>query len=172
MVDKEALHCPSDLRRRNSWKSLEERELAAETKWLRDLRNPDIVRRGSGTDTMLGVAGVARTEGDRVRESRREVTCTDTVHTKVQMADAMQSVSAHGISARALTGEAMGDFGVVFTTGAASSNGDGLLQLLPARSVSALPPSVVCDVATLEPPVGFSGAPATHHKKNTWSRSF
>ncbi|MFM7989950.1 MAG: hypothetical protein ACKPKO_62615, partial [Candidatus Fonsibacter sp.] len=74
-------------------------------------------------------------------------------------------VNAHGMSARALTGAAMGDLWVVFTTGAASSNGDGLLQLLPARSFSALPASVVCDVATLEPLVGFSGAPAAHHKK-------
>ena len=60
-------------------KTLEEKEAAALAKWQRDSANPDIVRRGTGIDTQLGVLGVPRTEGFCLRESRRVVSCTDSV---------------------------------------------------------------------------------------------
>jgi hypothetical protein len=43
--------------------TLEEQEQSAAAGWLRDVRNLDIARRGTGPDTQLGVVGVARTEG-------------------------------------------------------------------------------------------------------------
>ena len=61
--------------------SLEQKESNALAKWQRDFANLDIVRRGNGKDTQLGVVGVPRTEGFRTRESSRRVTCTDTVVT-------------------------------------------------------------------------------------------
>ncbi len=62
---------------------MEEKEAAAETRWLRDLRNFGIIRRGSGAETQLGVVGVPRTEFFCcVLESRREATCSDTIHSK------------------------------------------------------------------------------------------
>ena len=66
-------------------KSLEEKEAAAEAKWHRDFRNVEIIRRGSGADTQLGVAGLPRTEGFGQRESRRQVACSDSMHTKTEM---------------------------------------------------------------------------------------
>ena len=59
--------------------SLELKESVALAKWRRDFANPDIVRRGSGTDTQLGVVGVPRTQGFRSRQSRRDATCADTI---------------------------------------------------------------------------------------------
>ena len=61
--------------------TLAEKEEAAAQKWARDVANPDVLRRGAGADTQLGVVGVPRTEGYRVRESTRSVTCVDTVNT-------------------------------------------------------------------------------------------
>ena len=43
--------------------TLQEKEEAAEAKWKRDISNADIVRRGTGLDTQLGVLGVPRTQG-------------------------------------------------------------------------------------------------------------
>ena len=138
-------------------KNLEEKEAAALAKWQRDFANPDIVRRGTGTDTQLGVLGVPRTEGFRVRECRREVTCTDTLVGANMMGTALNDLAEHGTTAQALTGKAMGDFGVAFLHGAASTCSDTLPPSLPARVACAPPSSVVCDASALEPPTGFSG---------------
>ena len=54
--------------------TLQEEEEAAEAKWKRDIGNADIVSRGTGLDTQLGVLGVPRTEGYRGREYNRIVT--------------------------------------------------------------------------------------------------
>ena len=43
-------------------------------KWARDYGNLDIVRRGTGTDTQLGVVGLPRTQGHRRRGPARQVT--------------------------------------------------------------------------------------------------
>jgi len=131
--------------------TLAEKEQAATRKWERDVRNPDIARRGTGVDTQLGVVGVPRTEGFRGRESWRTVTSTDTVHSKSRLEGHMKSLSEHGTTAHALTGQAMAEFGTVFVQGAASSSSDTFIQALPARNVTAPPASSVCDVATLEP---------------------
>ena len=97
-------------------KTLGEKEAAAEAKWQRDLRHVEILRRGSGDETQLGVAGLPRTEGFRQRESRRQVTCSDSIHTQTDINVLfLQVVSEHGITSRALTGEGMGDFCSVFT---------------------------------------------------------
>ena len=71
--------------------TLQDKEQAAEAKWKRDIANADIVRRGIGVDTQLGVMGVPRTEGYRGRESNRIVTCSDTIHSKRQMDSIMQN---------------------------------------------------------------------------------
>ena len=42
--------------------TLEDKTAAVDAEWHRDLRNSGILRRGSGADTQLGVAGVPRTE--------------------------------------------------------------------------------------------------------------
>ena len=89
--------------------TLAEKEAAADAKWHRDKRHVDILGRGSGPDTQLGVAGLPRTEGFRAREPRRHMTCSDSIHTKTECED--------GITSRALTGEPMGDFGSVFAQG-------------------------------------------------------
>ena len=88
--------------------TLEEKEAAAVAKWTRDLSSPDILRRGSGLDVQLGVVGIPRTEGFRVRESKRSVTCADTLHSKLQMEVAMQALAEHGTTSHALTSRAMG----------------------------------------------------------------
>jgi hypothetical protein len=87
--------------------TLQEKEQTAEAKWNRDIANADIVRRGTGVDTQLGVMGVPRREGYRGRESNRIVTCSDTIHSKHQMDLIMQALSQHGATAQALTGKAM-----------------------------------------------------------------
>ena len=148
-------------------KNLEEKETAAEAKWDRDLRNVEIRRRGSGDETQLGVAGLPRTQGFRERESRREVACSDSIHSKSEMRASLQSLAEHGITQRALTGEAMGDFGAVFAQGASSYNGDALAPTLPPRNASSVPYSVVCEPAVLEPPLGFSGTHGMPQKKET-----
>jgi hypothetical protein len=94
--------------------TLEQKEVVALAKWQRDFANPEIVRRGTGADTQLGVFGVPRTEGFRARESRRDVTCTDTIVTRSMMDAALSELAEHGTTAQALTGRAMGDFGLVF----------------------------------------------------------
>ena len=81
---------------------------AAEAKWKRDIANADIVRRGTGLDMQLGVLGVPRTEGYRLRASKRSVTCTDSMHSKQQMDSILQNLSEHGATAQALTGKAIG----------------------------------------------------------------
>jgi hypothetical protein len=43
------------------------------------------------------------------------------MHTKMEMHALLQAASEHGITSRALTGEAMGDVGSVFAQGASSS---------------------------------------------------
>ena len=72
--------------------TLEEKEQAVAAKWLRDPRHLDNARRGTGLDTQLGVVGVARAEGFRARESWREVSCTDTVHSKSRMETVMKYI--------------------------------------------------------------------------------
>jgi len=94
--------------------TLQAKEQAAEAKWNRDIANVDIVRRGTGVDTQLGVMGVPRTDGYCGRESNRIVTCSDTIHSKHQMDSIMQILSQHGATAQALTGKAMGEFGRSF----------------------------------------------------------
>ena len=69
-----------------------------------DLRNPDIMKRGTGVAIQLGVVGVPRTEGVRTRASRREVGCRDTIYSKQQMDNGMNALSEHGVTAQALTG--------------------------------------------------------------------
>ena len=59
--------------------TLEQKEKAAADQWIRDVRNPDIRRRGTGDDMRLGVVGGSRTTGFRGRESRREITRADMV---------------------------------------------------------------------------------------------
>jgi hypothetical protein len=113
------------------------------------------------------VAGLPRTQGFRERESRREVACTDSIHSKSEMRASLQSLAEHGITSRALTGEAMGDFGAVFAQGASSYNGDALAPTLPPRNASSVPSSVVCEPAVLEPPLGFSGTHGMPQKKET-----
>jgi hypothetical protein len=85
-----------------------------EAKWNRDIGNADIVRRGTGRDTQLGVMGVPRTEGYRGRASNCIVACADTIHSKHQMDSIMQNLCQHGATAQALTGKAMGELGAVF----------------------------------------------------------
>ena len=87
--------------------TLQEKEEAAEAKWKRDIGNADIVRRGTGLDTQLGVLGAPRTEGYRGRESNRIVTCSETTRSKHQMRSIMQNLFQHGATAQALTGKAM-----------------------------------------------------------------
>ena len=137
--------------------TLEEKEAAAAAKWTRDFANADIVRRGTGADTQLGVLGIPRTEGYRYRESARKVTCSDSVHSATDLSTTMHELSEHGTTAQALTGRAMGEFGAVFVQGAASSSSDTLPPSLPPRLVSAPPPNVICDPQVLEPQPGFSG---------------
>ena len=76
--------------------TLEDKERAAAGKWNRDSANADIVRRGTGADTQLGVLGIPRTEGYRYREFRRHVKCTDSIHCPSDMAVAMQNLAEHG----------------------------------------------------------------------------
>ena len=90
--------------------------------------NTDIVRRGTGLDTQLGVMGVPRTEGYRGRESNRIVTCSDTIHSKHHMDLIMQNLSTHGATAQVLTGKAMGELGAVFLQGSASSSSDTMVE--------------------------------------------
>ena len=97
--------------------TLEEKEAAAAAKWTRDFANADIVRRGTGVDTQLGVLGIPRTEGYRYRESARKVTCSDSVHSATDLSTTMHELSEHGTTAQALTGRAMGEFGAVFVQG-------------------------------------------------------
>ena len=109
MVDTRPLHCSSGLCRRHCrCHAFRKKEQAAEAKWNRDIGNADIVRRGTGVDTQLGVMGVPRTEGYRGRESNRIVTCSDTIHSKHHMDLIMQNLYQHGATAQALTGKAMG----------------------------------------------------------------
>jgi hypothetical protein len=150
--------------------TLEEKEAAAAAKWTRDLSNLDILRRGSGLDVQLGVVGIPRTEGFRVRESKRTVTCADTLHSKLQMEVAMHALAEHGTTSHALTSRAMGDFGAVFQPGMASSSSHTMLQSLPACSVTPPLASTVCDAAALEPPRGFSGMDAAASRKRNLHR--
>jgi hypothetical protein len=133
--------------------TLQEKEQAAEAKWNRDIANADIVRRGTGVDTQLGVMGVPRTEGYRGRESNRIVTCSDTVRSNHQMDSIMQHLSQHGATAQALTGKAMGELGAVVMQRSASSSSDTMVQYLPPRNISAPPASVICEPSALEPRV-------------------
>ena len=132
------------------------RKLLCLAKWQRDFANPDIVRRGTGADTQLGVLGVPRTEGFRARESRRDVTCTDTIVTSTMMDAALSELAEHGTTAQALTGRAMGDFGVVFQHGRAITISDTLPSSLPPCTACPPPSSALCDPTALEPPAGFS----------------
>ena len=139
--------------------TLQDKEAAAAAKWTRDFANADVVRRGTGPDTQLGVSGVPRTQGYRYRESLCQVTCSDSVHTNSELDTAMRHLADHGTTAQALTGRAMGEFGSVFMHGAASSSSDTLQTSLPARSVSAPPVNVLCDPTALAPQPGFTGKP-------------
>ena len=138
--------------------TLEDKEANAIAKWNRDFANKDIVRRGTGLDTQLGVLGIPRTEGYRYRESQRLVTCTDSVHGATDMAAVMKELGEHGTTAQALTGRAMGEFGNVFVQGAASSSSDTLPPSLPPRLLSAPPSNVICDPKVLQPQAGYSGS--------------
>ena len=138
--------------------TLEDKEANAIAKWNRDFANKDIVRRGTGLDTQLGVLGIPRTEGYRYRESQRLVTCTDSVHGATDMAVVMKELGEHGTTAQALTGRAMGEFGNVFVQGAASSSSDTLPPSLPPRLLSAPPSNVICDPKVLQPQAGYSGS--------------
>ncbi|WP_353239605.1 hypothetical protein [Limnohabitans sp.] len=148
-------------------RTFEEKEQAALAKWARDYGNPDIVRRGTGTDTQLGVLGVPRTQGYRRRESARQVKCVDSVHGATEMANALNLLADHGTTAQALTGRAMGDFGLAFLQGAASSSSDTQPASLPARVASTPPINAVCDPSLLEPATGYSGTPETFGDKRT-----
>ena len=150
----------------------QEKEEGAEAKWKRDIGNADIVRRGTGLATQLGVLGVPRTEGYRGRESNRIVTRSDTIHSKHQMDSIMQNLSQHGATAQALTGKAMGELGAVFMQGSASSSSDTMVQYLPPRNISAPPASVICEPSALEPPPGFSGSHEATVRKIALARVF
>ena len=67
----------------------------------------------------------------------------------------MNTLSEHGTTAQALTGQAMAEFGSVFVQGAASSSSDTFLPALPARAVSAPLASSVCDEGALDLPSGY-----------------
>ena len=118
---------------------------------MRDMRNPDIMRRRTGDAIQLGVSGLPRAEGFRTREAERQATCTDTILSKQQMDSVMSAVSEHGITAQALTGKATGDYVAGFVQGAASSSSDVFAQSVPARNASAPPLSVICDASALVP---------------------
>ena len=60
---------------------MQEKDAAAQKSRL-DLADADIVKRGSGVDTQLGVVGAPRTEGFRTLESQPSVSCSDTVSSK------------------------------------------------------------------------------------------
>ena len=151
--------------------TLQDKEAAAAAKWTRDFANADVVRRGTGPDTQLGVSGVPRTQGYRYRESLCQVTCSDSVHTNSELDTAMRHLADHGTTAQALTGRAMGEFGSVFMHGAASSSSDTLQTSLPARSVSAPPVNVLCDPTALAPQPGFTGKPTDSANKRETPRS-
>ena len=135
--------------------TLQETAAAATAKWMRNVYNPDIMKRRMGDAIQLGVSGLPRTEGFRTREAERQATCTDTVHSKQLRESVMNAVSEHGMTAQALTGKAMGDFGASFAQGAASSSSDAYAQSLPARNVSAPPMDITCAASALEPQAGY-----------------
>ncbi|MFM7989439.1 MAG: hypothetical protein ACKPKO_60005, partial [Candidatus Fonsibacter sp.] len=136
---------------------MEEKEVAALAKWQRNFANLDIVRRGVGADMQLGVIGVPRTEGFCMRESRRDVTCIDTIASTATMSAALNELADHGTTAQAPTGMAVGEFGAAFLHGRVSASSDTLPSSLPACTPSAPPASNICDPAALDPPKGYSG---------------
>jgi hypothetical protein len=151
--------------------TLEQKERAATDRWMKDMQNPDIAKRGTGEDLQLGVVGVSRTVGFRGRESRKEITCSDTIVSGKQMDSYLKDMACHGMSGQALTGKAMGAFGSPFAPGAASSSSVTALAALPAQAPSAPPSSVVCKPEALEPTPGFTGTLATLDRKRALGRT-
>ena len=151
--------------------TLEQKERAATVRWTKDMQNPDIAKRGTGEDLQLGVVGVSRTVGFRGRESRKEITCSDTIVSGKQMDSYLKDMACHGMSGQALTGKAMGVFGSPFAPGAASSSSVTALAALPVQAPSAPPSSVVCKPEALEPTPGFTGTLATLDRKRSLGRT-
>ena len=61
----------------------------------------------------------------------------------------------------------MGDFGLAFLQGAASSSSDTQPASLPARVASTPPINAVCDPSLFEPATGYSGTAETFGDKRT-----
>jgi hypothetical protein len=139
--------------------TLEQKERAATDRWMKDMQNPDIAKRGTGEDLQLGVVGVSRTIGFRGRESREEITCSDTISTGKHMDSYLEYLAGHDMSGQALTGKAMGEFGSPVAPGAASSSSVTALAALPAQAPSTPPSSAVCKPEALQPQPGLIGSP-------------
>ena len=73
--------------------TLEQKERAATDRWMKDMQSPDIAKRGTGEDLQLGVVGVSRTVGFRGRESRKEITCSDTIASGKQMGSYLKDLA-------------------------------------------------------------------------------
>ena len=85
------------------------------------------------------------------------------------MTSALNILADDGTTAQALTGKAMGAFGLTFLQGAASSSSDTQPASLPARMASTPPVNAVRDPTVLELATGYSGSTMAFTHKRAFS---
>ena len=110
----------------------------ARAAWTAAINNPDILKRGSGVNTRVPIAGIPRTVGSVARISSRRVNVFTAINNQDQL-----NIAAGRMNVGALPAPTSGEFndvgGSMFRPAAASGVADGLQIVPPAGPAAALP---------------------------------